>query len=115
DHIPELVALAKSNTEKDHREFLEQGRVVYKTADGRVGYPDEAPYDCIHVGAAAESLHSELVRQLGTPGRMFIPVGQNMQAIYVVDKDKDGQVTQQKVMDVRYVPLTDASKQYSPR
>jgi len=53
------------------------------------------------VGAAAASMHKELVRQLKAPGRMFIPVGTGEQAIYIVDKDKDGHVTQKKVMDVR--------------
>lgn len=46
----------------------------------------------------------ELVRQLKAPGRMFIPVGRDEQAIYVVDKDKDGHVTQKKAMDVRVSP-----------
>lgn len=46
-------------------------------------------------------MHKELVRQLKAPGRMFIPVGTGEQAIYIVDKDKDGHVTQKKVMDVR--------------
>ncbi|KAF9384601.1 hypothetical protein CPB97_005533 [Podila verticillata] len=111
DHIPELVELAKKNTAKDHAEFLETGRVTYHAADGRVGFSDEAPYDCIHVGAAAASMLTELVTQLKAPGRMFIPVGRGEQAIYVVDKDKDGHVTQKKVMNVLYVPLTDASAQ----
>lgn len=53
------------------------------------------------MGAAAVSMHKELVRQLKAPGRMFIPVGRDEQAIYIVDKDKDGHVTQKKVMDVR--------------
>jgi protein-L-isoaspartate(D-aspartate) O-methyltransferase len=47
DHIPELVELAKKNTAKDHGEFLETGRVAYHAADGRVGFSDEAPYDCM--------------------------------------------------------------------
>ncbi|KAF8931006.1 hypothetical protein BGZ58_007907, partial [Dissophora ornata] len=101
DHIPELVELSTSNTLKDHPEYLQDGRIAYHAADGRVGFPQDAPYDCIHVGAAADSMHEELVEQLNTPGRMFIPVGDgDGQAIYVVDKDKDGQVTKKKTMDV---------------
>ncbi|KAG0364223.1 hypothetical protein BGZ54_007735 [Gamsiella multidivaricata] len=116
EHIPELVDLAKQNTAKNHKEYLDQGRVVYHTADGRVGFPQEAPYDCIHVGAAADSLYEELVGQLKAPGRMFIPVGgRDGQAIYVIDKDKDGRVTEKKTVDVWYVPLTDVGTQYSRR
>lgn len=34
-----------------------------------------APYQVIHVGAAAPSIPDALVDQLAAPGRMFIPVG----------------------------------------
>ncbi|KAF9180005.1 hypothetical protein BGZ50_006511 [Haplosporangium sp. Z 11] len=113
DHIPELVDQSKSNTMKDHPEYFSDGRISYHTADGRVGYAKDAPYDCIHVGAAAESMHEELLQQLKSPGRMFIPVSDGAgQAIFVVDKDKDGKVTKKRVMDVWYVPLTDAKTQY---
>lgn len=54
-----------------------------------------------HVGAAAETMHDELVRQLKAPGRMFIPVSDRAgQGIYVVDKDKNGRVTKSRTMDV---------------
>ena len=42
---------------------------------------------------------------------MFIPVEDAMggnQWIWVVDKDRNGQVRKEKTMGVRYVPLTDA-------
>ena len=47
EHIPELVELSKKNTMKDHPEFLQEGRVTFHAADGRVGFPQEAPYDCM--------------------------------------------------------------------
>ncbi|KAK8044056.1 hypothetical protein PG993_004080 [Apiospora rasikravindrae] len=68
-------------------------------------------WDAIHVGAAAEELHEELVRQLRAPGRMFIPVGGKDgwdQYIWTVDKDVEGNVTKTRGYGVRYVPLTDA-------
>lgn len=39
--------------------------------------------------------------------RLFIPVGTHSQDIVQVDKHADGTVTRQKIMGVRYVPLTD--------
>ena len=38
-------------------------------ADGRLGFEEGAPYDAIHVGAAAAEVHQGLVEQLKAPGR----------------------------------------------
>lgn len=69
---------------------------------------DEAPFDAIHVGAAAEELPSELVDALAKGGRMVIPVGARWgpQVLKVVDKDREGKVSVQDAMSVIYVPLT---------
>lgn len=58
------------------------------------------PYDAIHVGAAAPHLPQDLVDQLARPGRMFIPVGEQSQAVYQIDKDSSGKVTQKKLFGV---------------
>ena len=122
DHISELVDLARNNLNKSEqgRKFQESGQVKFITADGRLGWPEDAPYDAIHVGAAAKELPSVLVDQLRAPGRMFIPVdtenggsaigslGLGGQYIWVVDKKEDGSVHKEKVFQVSYVPLTDA-------
>ena len=47
---------------------------MYK-GDGRQGYAAEAPYDAIHVGAAAPDTPHELIRQLKVGGRLVAPVG----------------------------------------
>jgi protein-L-isoaspartate(D-aspartate) O-methyltransferase len=71
DHIQGLVDLANSNMGKsqDGREMLESKRVQFVKADGRLGYPEGGPYDAIHVGAAAASMHQSLIDQLKAPGR----------------------------------------------
>jgi protein-L-isoaspartate(D-aspartate) O-methyltransferase len=70
------------------------------THDVRVDCHSSGPYDAIHVGAAAPSLPQELVDQLASPGRMFIPVGSYIQYIEQVDKDEHGNVTTKRVMGV---------------
>lgn len=43
--------------------------------DGTLGWPEEAPYDCILATAAAPAVPPPLFAQLGDGGRMVIPVG----------------------------------------
>ncbi|BGO91346.1 hypothetical protein NBRC10512_007086 [Rhodotorula toruloides] len=85
-------------------------------ADGRMGAPKEflphGGWQAIHVGAAAPHLPQPLIDQLASPGRMFIPVGSALQAVWQIDKDAEGNVTKKKLFGVSYVPLTDAQEQY---
>lgn len=99
------------------RQWMESGKVKFVKGDGRLGYVgdgvmegEEPGYDAIHVGAAAKEAHEVLVQQLRSPGRLFIPVGEDMQYIWIIDKAEDGTVTREKGFGVRYVPLTDAPK-----
>lgn len=142
EHISALKELGESNMRKsaEGRQLLDSGRVRFRVGDGRKGWSeptidnnkpgvggpatdaedarsmnkDEAGgWDAIHVGAAAAELHEELVRQLRSPGRMFIPVcdeGGRDQYIWTVDKDENGKIDRKKLFGVRYVPLTDAPK-----
>lgn len=110
DHIPQITNFSLGNLRKSpvHSGMLDDGTIKIVTADGRKGYPEEGPYDAIHVGAAAAEMHQTLVDQLKSPGRMFIPVeGTDSQYVWQVDKDKDGVVTQKKMFAVLYVPLTE--------
>lgn len=111
DHIQPLVDMANSNMAKSDQgqKMLESGQVKFVLGDGRKGWVEGAPYDAIHVGAAAAEHHKELTDQLKTPGRLFVPVEEgDLQHIYVVDKKADGSIERKKLYGVRYVPLTDA-------
>ncbi|KAF1825102.1 protein-L-isoaspartate O-methyltransferas-like protein [Dissoconium aciculare CBS 342.82] len=113
DHIQPLVDLSRGNTRKSTAglDLLRSGAIRYITADGRLGWKEEAPYDAIHVGAAAADFHQELIDQLKAPGRLFIPVEEDqLQHIWVIDKDERGVITRSKEYGVRYVPLTDTPK-----
>jgi protein-L-isoaspartate(D-aspartate) O-methyltransferase len=113
EHIQELVDLANKNMAKSQEgsALLKDSIVKFVCGDGRKGYPEGAPYDAIHVGAAAAGWHKALEEQLKAPGRMFIPVEEGfLQHIYCVDKAEDGSVTKSKLFGVNYVALTDAPK-----
>lgn len=49
--------------------------VAVHHADGAAGWPASAPYDAIHVAAAAEVVPAALLAQLKPDGRLVIPLG----------------------------------------
>ena len=60
DHIDELINWSKDNVRKDNPALLESGRIKFVVGDGRKGFPADAPYNAIHVGAAAPTLPQEV-------------------------------------------------------
>ena len=119
EHIRALRNLGESNMRKSPsgRRLLDEGIAKFVYGDGRKGWSEDAPYDVIHVGAAATCVHDELLRQLKAPGRMFIPVedvdGWGSQSVWCVDKDERGSVKREKLFGVMYVPLTDSPERGS--
>jgi len=125
EHIKELSMLGVKNMARSAagKDMLDNGRVRFVVGDGRKGWddpevrsqdPEAKKWDAIHVGAGARELHQELIDQLRSPGRLFIPVedpSSGWQSIWVVDKKEDGSVVKKKLFGVRYIPLTDPEEQ----
>ncbi|HEX4858466.1 MAG TPA: protein-L-isoaspartate(D-aspartate) O-methyltransferase [Usitatibacteraceae bacterium] len=80
--------------------------IIFKHADGHLGYRDGGPYDGILMTAAAASVPEELKAQLKVGGRMVLPVGRDgaVQQLHVIDRTEEG-FREKIVHDVRFVPL----------
>jgi len=115
EHIKELVALSLENINKHNSDLIKSKRLMIVHGDGRKGYLKDGPYDCIHVGAAADpEVPLVLSEQLKDGGIMVTPVETNKdygEQVFRLYKKKNGKVTQKDLLSVRYVPLTDVEKQ----
>ncbi|MCX7148726.1 MAG: protein-L-isoaspartate(D-aspartate) O-methyltransferase [Rhodocyclales bacterium] len=82
--------------------------VEVRTGNGRLGWPQHAPYDAILVAAAASRIPPALIEQLKPGGTLVIPVGSPhaAQDLLVLKKNARGQAEENNVLPVAFVPLT---------
>ncbi len=104
-HSVELIAPLANRADEVLRS-LGYDNVTVHVGDGRLGWPDEAPYDGILVTAAPEELPNALAAQV-KPGRVIVaPVGPiRDQVLMVYEKQPDGSLQPRSVFEVRFVPL----------
>ncbi|HET7125716.1 MAG TPA: protein-L-isoaspartate(D-aspartate) O-methyltransferase [Lysobacter sp.] len=77
-----------------------------KHDDGRIGWPEHAPFDAIVVTAGAPALQDALTAQLAPGGTLVAPVGgASAQGLLMLRKDVDGNVREQTLAQVVFVPL----------
>ena len=77
-----------------------------KHDDGRIGWPEEAPFDAIIVTAAGPALVDALLAQLAPGGVLVAPVGASGgQALLCLRKDAEGGIAQEDLGAVVFVPL----------
>lgn len=105
--VPALVEKARANLAKDQPEMMHMENIVVQEGDGWQGCPAFAPFDLIHVGAAAATVPVALLEQLKPTGRLVIPVGpeNGEQSLMQYDKRPDGSIEEVELFGVRYVPL----------
>lgn len=111
DKHPSLIDASRPAVAAVAPDAVASGEIELRAANalGDGALAGEAPFDAIHVGAAAASVPPALVALLAPGGRMVVPVGPDggNQVLKVVDKAPDGKtLAEADVMGVRYVPLT---------
>ena len=83
---------------------LKINNVLFRYADGTIGWPDKAPFDGILAAAAPAEVPEELLAQLAVGGRMLIPVGEEKQKLYRITRTEEG-FHKEFIEDVRFVPF----------
>lgn len=79
--------------------------IDFYCGDGSSGWPQKRTFDRIIVTAAPPTIPQELVNQLAESGKMVIPVGEMQQDLTVMRRS-NGRLSEEKVLPVRFVPIT---------
>jgi protein-L-isoaspartate(D-aspartate) O-methyltransferase len=105
ERIATLAACARKVLDQLHI-----SNVNIKTADGTLGWKDQAPFDRILVAAGAPDIPQEYLAQLSVGGKLVMPVGgYNQQSLIRITRlDKD-QFKREELMACRFVPLIGAA------
>ncbi len=90
-------------------EGLNYGNIRFRIGDGSQGWPEAAPFDSVIVTAAAARIPTALTDQLGPGGRMVVPVGTDLQELFLVRRT-DGDTDTKRLLPVRFVPLVEAHR-----
>ena len=92
-------------------DFADQS-CLQRQGDGYLGWPEQAPFDCIILTAAPPELPPALLSQLKPGGRLVAPVGTSpfTQTLTVVDKGADGTIRKRAVAPVMFVPMVSGAK-----
>jgi protein-L-isoaspartate(D-aspartate) O-methyltransferase len=103
-----IEGLAKDSEKR----LKEQGykNIEVRCGDGYQGWPEQAPFDAILVTAAAPLIPEELIKQLKPGARLVIPLGDMFQELYIITKDKDGNIRKEQNIPVRFVPMVEGKK-----
>ena len=100
ERIDELLRNARRRFRK-----IGLANIRSKHDDGRLGWPDESPFDAIIVTAAGAALEPALLAQLAPDGCLVAPVGPSgRQGLLRVRRGDDGFV-QENLGTVSFVPL----------
>jgi protein-L-isoaspartate(D-aspartate) O-methyltransferase len=82
--------------------------VAARSGDGAAGWPEEAPFDAVVVTAAPGEVPPLLLDQLGSGGRMIVPLGVDDQVLTRITRTEAG-FDRRPLMAVRFVLMGGAA------
>ncbi len=101
ERIEELLRQAR-------RRFRQLGLTNLRSRydDGKLGWPDEAPFDAIILTAAGDTIPTRILDQLSPTGVLVAPVGSpSRQTLIRMRGDGQGDFVQEELGAVSFVPL----------
>lgn len=90
---------------KEHLDEIGLMNVSFLAGDGTLGWPEQAPFDCILVTAGSPNIPEPLVSQLDNNGIMVIPVGSLFSQNLKVITKKDDKIKIENTIDCVFVKL----------
>lgn len=78
--------------------------IQFKYDDGKIGWPEQGPFDGIIVTASPRQVPEDLLDQLAPNGRLIIPVGADQQELQLITR-QDGEFITEVLEAVHFVPL----------
>ena len=90
--------------------------VQIRLGDGRIGWPEQAPFDGILVAAAGRGVPQALKQQLKIGGHLVLPVESAMgqQTLQRITRQSETAFLAEDVLGVRFVPLVDREVYSNP-
>ena len=102
--IERYAALTAEAQNRCHK--LGYDNILFRTGDGSLGWPKEAPFDAILVAAGGPAPPVSLKRQLAIGGRLIVPIGDALEQRLLRLTRLDSQTFRNEDLGgVRFVPL----------
>ena len=108
--VPQLFTVERIEAllRQARRRFRQLGLTNLRSRhdDGKLGWPDEAPFDAIILTAAGDTIPTRILDQLSPSGVLVAPVGSpSRQTLIRMRGDGQGDFTQEELGPVSFVPL----------
>ena len=108
--VPQLYTVERIEEllRQSRRRFRQLGLTNLRSRhdDGKLGWPDEAPFDAIILTAAGDTIPTQLLDQLSPTGVLVAPVGSpSHQTLIRMRGDGQGDFLQEELGPVSFVPL----------